>query len=115
MTDYVRTFTCLFNYQFVEIEKVHIKIIKVITQTSSLVTYEDDEESYMPRPSWAKAMDLDASSRKRQQLSSECEALKDLQEEALYISRSSISDLYKIGEGVYTFGSEAGLVIAIGY
>ena len=64
------------------------------------MTDEDDEGSYMPRPSWAKAMGLDVSSRKRQQLSSECEALKDLQADALYISHSSISDLHKIGEGV---------------
>ena len=68
--------------------------------TNSLVTEEDDEECYEPRPQWAKVMGQDAASKKRQQLSSDCEALKDLDMEALYIAHSSISDLHKIGEGM---------------
>ena len=65
---------------------------------NSLVTDEDNEDSYLPRPNWAKAIGLDAA-RKRPQLSSDCEALSDLQEEALYIPRSSVNDFHEIGEG----------------
>lgn len=63
------------------------------------MTDEDSEDSYEPRPDWAKAIGLDAS-RKRPQLSSGCDALLDLQEEALYIRRSSVTDFQEIGEGI---------------
>lgn len=61
------------------------------------MTDEDDSEGYEARPNWAKAVGLHISTVQPQLL--ECDALSDLQQEALYISRSMVTDFIEIGEG----------------
>lgn len=61
-----------------------------------LVTDEDDGEGYEARPDWAKAV----SQRSAGHSNAEPDSLSDLQEEALYIPRSRLTDFTVIGEGV---------------
>lgn len=61
-----------------------------------LVTDEDDGEGYESRPDWAKAV----SQRLTGHSNAEPDSLSDLQEEALYIPRSRVTDFTVIGEGV---------------
>lgn len=62
-----------------------------------LVTDEDDVEGYEERPAWTKAVGLRKSTADQ---SSKPDTLSDLQEEALYISRSRLSNFIEIGEGI---------------
>ena len=62
-----------------------------------LVTDEDDGEGYESRPDWAKAV----SKRAADHTNAEPDTLTDLQEDALYISRSRLSGFTEIGEGMY--------------
>ena len=64
----------------------------------SLIT--DDDGSYLPRPEWAKATGAGALQIYGDTSDLHAETtLSDLEEEALYISRSTLEDFVPIGEG----------------
>ena len=64
-----------------------------------LVTEEDDEESYEPRPEWAKAVPQRGMMR-RDSEEGQLDTLSELHEDALTIYRDDIDDMAQIGEGV---------------
>ena len=84
--------------------------------TRSLITDEDDDEEYTPRPDWAKAIGKSTSlSPTSKEAPDQLDTLTSLQQEALFIQRSSIDDLEAIGEGVYLCTRRNNLENSIGY
>ena len=72
------------------------------------MTGDDDAEGYEPRPDWAKAIHQDKPPPLDGDDLSDLEDLSDLQEEALCIPRSALTDLVEIGEGMCRGGGGEG-------
>lgn len=77
-------------------EVVLIKVLFVLIRL--VIDGEDDREGYEARPDWAKAVSAGKSGGDQSQ--ADIDILSDLQEEALYIPRSRVTDFTTIGEGM---------------